>query len=267
MSDRQLAGRKALVTGGARGLGAATAKALANAGASVMISDVLVERGQQTAGEIGARGGKAAFVAHDVTDDAQWERAVAATVAELGGFDILVNNAGIIFTAPLIDVKAEDIRRLNDVNILGVTLGLKHAFRAMRPGGAAGKGGAVVNISSLAHLSAPAALASYAASKSAVDRLTRVGAVESGRFGYGVRVNCVYPSLIATDMGKNLADDYVALGFSKDREAALAASAQRSHIGGLAEPRDVANAVVFLCSDEARFITGAGLPVEGGAGT
>ncbi|BAT59169.1 cyclopentanol dehydrogenase [Variibacter gotjawalensis] len=262
-----MAGRKALVTGGARGLGKAAAEALAKAGADVMISDILTDLGRDTAAEIARIGVKASFVAHDVTDDAAWEKAAAATVAELGGFDILINNAGIIVASPLIDMKADDIRRLNDVNILGVALGIKHAFRSMRPGGAAGKGGAVVNLSSLAALTAPAMVGVYAATKSAVDRLTRVGAVESGRFGYGVRVNCVYPSLIQTDMGRNLAQDYATLGLFKDKEAALASSAGRSHIGGLAEPRDVANAIVFLCSDEARFITGSGIPVEGGAGT
>jgi NAD(P)-dependent dehydrogenase (short-subunit alcohol dehydrogenase family) len=231
-----------------------------------MISDVLADLGQQTAARIAARGAKTGFVALDVTDDAQWERAVAATVAELGGYDILINNAGVEITALLIDVATADIRRMNDVNVLGVALGIKHAFRAMRPGGAAGRGGAIVNISSLAALTAPVAVGAYAATKSAVDRLTRVGAVEAGRFGYGVRVNCIYPSLIATEMGTHLADDYVALGFAPDRQAALAASAQRSMFGRLAEPADVANAAVFLCSDEAKYITGAGLPVEGGAG-
>src|ERR1700758_899478 len=149
MSESSLAGKKALVTGGARGIGAAIAEALARQGASIMIADILTEAGKATASEIGKIGvktdAKASFVALDVTDDAQWEKAIAATISTLGGYDILINNAGIEITSLLVDVKAEDLRRMCDVNIVGVSLGIKHAFRAMRPNGPAGAGGAIVN--------------------------------------------------------------------------------------------------------------------------
>ena len=123
MSGKSLTGRKALVTGGARGIGEAIATALANAGASVMITDVLVDLGKETAGKIAKSGVKTGFAELNVTDDAQWEKAVAATVAELGGYDILINNAGIELTSLLIDIKAEDMRRMCDVNIVGTGLG------------------------------------------------------------------------------------------------------------------------------------------------
>src|SRR5580658_3083156 len=140
MSVYDLTGRRALVTGGARGLGAGMAEALARAGAAVVIGDILEDAGQATA----------AFVPLDVTNDASWELAIADTIKELGGLDILVNNAGLEITSLIVDLDPDDIRRMLDVNVLGTALGLKHAFRAMRPGGPAGRGGAVVNIASVA---------------------------------------------------------------------------------------------------------------------
>ena len=209
MGGKSLAGRNALVTGGARGIGAAIAQALARAGASIMIADILEETGRASAAAIAKEDVATGFVQLDVTDDAQWERAVAKTVATLGGYDILINNAGIEITSLISEVKAEDARRMCDVNIVGTVLGMKHAFRAMRPGGPAGKGGAVVNIASVAATIAFPSIAVYSGTKSAVDRMTRVGAMEAGKLGFGVRVNCIYPGLIPTDMGMQLANDIV----------------------------------------------------------
>jgi NAD(P)-dependent dehydrogenase (short-subunit alcohol dehydrogenase family) len=267
MSGTSLSGRKALVTGGARGIGEAIATALANAGAAVMISDVLTDLGKQTAAKIASSGVKTGFTPLDVTDDAQWEKAAAATVAELGGFDILINNAGIELTSLLIDVKAEDLRRMCEVNIVGTALGMKHAFRAMKPGGSAGGGGAIVNISSVAATIAYPSIAGYSATKSAVDRMTRIGAVEAGKLGYGVRVNCIYPGLAPTEMGIKLAADIAALGLAADVNAAVASVVDQTPLGRLADIGEIADAAVFLCSNEARFITGIGLPVDGGMGT
>ena len=267
MESFGLAGRKALVTGGARGIGAAIAQALAGAGAAVMIGDLLHDLGRETAAGISASGAKAAFTPLDVTDETSWEAAVSATIGELGGYDILVNNAGIEITALVADIDAAGLRRMLDVNIVGTCLGMKHAFRAMRPDGAAGRGGAIVNISSVAALIAFPAIAGYSATKSAVDRLTRVGAAEAGKLGYGVRVNCIYPGLVATDMGLKLASDVVALGLWPDVNAAIGDVIGLTPLGKLGDVSDMANAAVFLCSDAARFITGTGLPVEGGMGS
>lgn len=266
MSKFDLTGRKALVTGGARGLGEGMAQALVAAGASVMIGDVLTSLGRDAAGKLSAGGAKAGFVKLDVTNEDDWLAAVKATVDTLGGFDILINNAGIEVTALVADVDPVELRRMLDVNIVGTALGLKHAFRAMRPGGAAGKGGAVVNISSVAATIAFPALAGYSATKSAVDRLTRVAAMESGKLGYGVRVNCIYPGLVPTEMGMKLAADVVAAGLFASPEAAVGAIIEQTPAGRLGEVTDMADAVVFLCSDASRFITGAGLPVDGGMG-
>jgi NAD(P)-dependent dehydrogenase (short-subunit alcohol dehydrogenase family) len=266
MTKFDLTGRRALVTGGARGLGEGMAQALAAAGASVMIGDVLTSLGSDAAGKIASSGAKAGFVKLDVTQDEDWRAAVEATIETLGGFDLLINNAGIEVTALVADIDAAELRRMLDVNIVGTALGIKNAFRAMRPGGAAGKGGAVVNISSVAATIAFPAIAGYSATKSAVDRLTRVAAMEAGKLGYGVRVNCVYPGLVATEMGMKLAADVVAAGLFASPEAAVGAIIEQTPCGRLGEVADMADAVVFLSSDAARFITGAGLPVDGGMG-
>ena len=266
MGQFDLKGRKALVTGGARGIGASIAQALTEAGAAVMIGDVLADVGRATAQRLSSGGAKAGFVPLDVTDDAAWATAVETTVKELGGLDIVVNNAGIEITSLVVDVQAEDLRRMLDVNVAGTLLGMKHAFRAMRPGGAAGAGGAVVNIASVAATIAFPAIAGYSATKSAVDRATRVAAMESGKLGYGVRVNCIYPGLVPTDMGMKLANDIVAAGLAPSVEAAVGDVIGQTPLGRLGEVGDMADVVVFLCSDAARFITGAGLAVDGGMG-
>ncbi|MBC8094038.1 MAG: SDR family oxidoreductase [Pseudonocardia sp.] len=262
MTTLDLTGRRALVTGGARGLGAGMAQALSDAGASVMIADVLKDVGEQTAAGIDGAG----FVALDVTDDAAWEAAVAHTVAEFGGLDVVVNNAGIEVTQLIVDTDPDDVRKMLEVNILGTMLGLKHGMRAMRPGGAAGQGGSIINISSVAATIAFPAIAGYSATKSAVDRLTRVAAMEAGKLGYGVRVNCIYPGLVATDMGVKLAVETSGLGLFESPDAAVGAVIELTPSGRLGEVSDMADAVVFLASDASRFVNGAGLPVDGGMG-
>jgi 3alpha(or 20beta)-hydroxysteroid dehydrogenase len=266
MSVYDLTGRKALVTGGARGLGEGMAQALARAGASVVIGDIRADLGKATADALRATGATAEFVPLDVTSDASWEQAIPQIIGHLGGLDILVNNAGVEITSLLVDVAADEVRRMLDVNILGTTLGLKHGFRAMRPGGPAGQGGAIVNVASVAATIAFPGIAVYSATKSAVDRLTRVAAMESGKLGYAVRVNCVYPGLVPTEMGTQLAVDCATLGLFPSPQEAVGAVVGLTPLGRLGEVADMADAVVFLASDGARFITGAGLPVDGGMG-
>ncbi len=261
-----LHGRKALVTGGARGLGAGMAEALARAGAAVAIADIREDLGSATAKELAKSGATARFVHLDVTDEGAWEAAIAQTIEELGGLDIVVNDAGVEISELFIDLTPQSIRKMLEVNILGTALGIKHAFRAMRPGGAAGKGGVVINVSSVAATIAFPGIAGYSATKSAVDRLTRIAAQESGKLGYGVRVNCIYPGLVPTEMGTQLAVDMATLGLFPSPEAAAGAIIDLTPLGRLGEVADMADAVVFLASDAARFITGIGLPVDGGMG-
>jgi NAD(P)-dependent dehydrogenase (short-subunit alcohol dehydrogenase family) len=267
MGAFDLSGKKALVTGGARGLGAGMAAALAEAGAAVAIGDIREDLGKPTVEELKANGAAAEFVSLDVTDEASWESAIQQTVSALGGLDILVNNAGIELSSLVIDIDPEDVRRMMDVNVVGTMLGVKHAFRAMRPGGAAGNGGSIINIASVAATIAFPAIAGYSASKSAVDRLTRVAAVEAGKLGYGVRVNCIYPGLVPTEMGMKLAQDIVDIGLAPDIPAAVGGVVEQTPLGRLGEVGDMGDVVVFLASDAAKFITGAGIPVDGGMGT
>lgn len=262
MTSIDLSGRTALVTGGAQGLGEGMAQALAAAGARVMVADVQPS-GADTAAALGDQHG---FVRLDVTDDDNWESAVAETVDRLGGLDILVNNAGVEITSLLTEVEAADVRTMLEVNLLGTTLGIKHGLRAMRPEGVAGRGGSIINVASVAATIAFPGIAVYSATKSGVDRLTRVAAMESGRLGYGVRVNCVYPGLVPTAMGAGLANDVAAIGLFPSPEAAVEAVVALTPAGRLGQVDDMADAVVFLASDAAKFITGAGLPVDGGMG-
>ena len=266
MSVYDLTGRKALVTGGARGLGEGMALALARAGASVVVGDIREDLGKECADALRASGAAADFVPLDVTSDESWERAVPEAISHLGGLDIVVNNAGVEITSLLADLDAEDARRMLEVNVLGTALGIKHAFRAMRPGGPAGQGGAIVNVASVAATIAFPGIAVYSATKSAVDRLTRVAAMEAGKLGYGVRVNTVYPGLVPTEMGNQLAQDMADVGLFPSAQEAVAAVIGLTPAGRLGEVADMADAVVFLASDGARFITGAGLPIDGGMG-
>src|SRR5262245_37355551 len=208
----RLDGKVALVSGAARGLGAEIAAALTQLGARVLVTDVLVELGQETA----ARLAGAAFLRHDVTQEADWEEAVSLAIDRFGGLDILVNNAGIETTGWLTEMSVEAFRREMDVNVTGVFLGLTHGLRAMRPGGRAGRGGSIINMSSVAGLMGVPGMSAYGTSKGAVRLLTKVAGIESARLGYGVRVNSIHPAVVKTEMGSKVIRDYVALGLAAD---------------------------------------------------
>jgi NAD(P)-dependent dehydrogenase (short-subunit alcohol dehydrogenase family) len=266
MSVYDLSGRKALVSGAARGLGAGIAEAFAKAGAGVVVADVLEKEGEATAAALRKNGAKAVFVKLDVTEEGGWERAISQTVKELGGLDTLVNNAGIEVTSLVIETDAKALRQMLDVNIVGTALGMKHAFRAMKKGGAGGKGGAIINISSVAATIAFPGISGYSGTKSAVERMTKVAAMEAGKLGYGVRVNCIFPGLVATQMGLKLANDMVAIGLAPSTDEAVKGVIDQTPLGRLGEVVDMADVAVFLASDAARFITGVGLAVDGGMG-
>ncbi|TDO38027.1 SDR family NAD(P)-dependent oxidoreductase [Paractinoplanes brasiliensis] len=259
MTPIDLTGRRALVTGGAQGLGEGMARALVAAGAHVVVADLQDELGPKVAESLGDGNG---FVHLDVTDDDNWAAAVEQATGILGGLDIVVNNAGVEITSLIVDLDPAAVRKQLEVNLLGTALGIKHAFRAMR----AQRSGVVVNVASVAATIAFPGIAVYSATKSGVDRLTRVAAMESGKLGYGVRVNCIYPGLVPTAMGAGLANDVARLGLFGSPEEAVGAVVDLTPSGRLGEVGDMADAVVFLASDAARFINGVGLPVDGGMG-
>lgn len=254
----RLDGRVALVTGGARGIGAAIAEALIDAGAAVMITD-LSEDGAQTATRIGA-----SFIHHDVTDEAQWEAAVAATTQRLGGLDILVNNAGIYLGKPLLQTSLAEFQRVQAVNVDGVFLGMKTALPAMAarayqwPGGAS-----IINLSSVAGLVGTAGTLAYNASKGAVRLMTKSAALECAAGGLKIRVNSVHPAVIDTAMGTALIDNFADMrgeGNNMVRQQVTAAHP----LGRLGTPQEVAAAVAFLAGDGAGFMTGSEVVIDGG---
>lgn len=261
----RLDGKVALVSGAARGLGAEVTEALLQAGASVMLTDVLVDLGTETAARLAeVHGGRAAFQRHDVTREADWVAAVEATVARFGGLDILVNNAGIETAALVTECELADFQRTMAINVDGVFLGIKHALRAMRPGGASGRGGSIINLSSVAGLIGMPSLTAYCTSKGAVRLLTKATAIESAKLGYGVRINSVHPAIIKTDMGANVVNNLVRVGLAPD-PASADAYVESLHPMGYGQPRDVASAVLYLAGPASGWMTGAELVLDGGA--
>lgn len=254
MITARLAGKTAMVTGGAAGIGRAISIRLAEAGATVVVCDIDDDNARQTA--LAARGdlGNAQHLHLDVTDEAAWERAIRAVTTEHGALDILINNAGLPYRRALPDSSFSDWQELMRVNAGGMFLGMKQGTRAI----AAAGGGAIVNVSSAAALVGVPAMTSYSASKGAIRAMSRVAAVEFATAG--VRVNSVFPTSVRTAMVESDARDS---GISVPDF--VAAAAALSPLGRIAEPEDVADAVLFLASEESRFITGAELVIDGGA--
>jgi len=250
-----LTGRVALVTGGARGLGAAAAKALAAEGAKVVVSDVADGSGVAT--EIGG-----AYVQHDVTSEEQWIAAVAFAQRQFGGLDILVNNAGVFWMKPIAMETLESFRKMQAVNVEGVFLGLKHAIPAIAERGAKWDGGgSIINLSSVSGIIGSPMTLAYNASKGAVRLMTKAAALECARGGMKVRVNSVHPGIIDTPMMSTAAEQIAGASGVNDTMERFASF---HPLGRLGRDTDIANAVVFLASDKAAFMTGSELVVDGG---
>ncbi|WP_341916722.1 glucose 1-dehydrogenase [Hydrocarboniphaga effusa] len=260
----RLDGKVAVVTGGAQGIGAETGRALAQVGAAVLLTDVNDAAGNETAERIRAQGGQAEFLRQDVTDEAQWEAVIAQAKSRFGGLDILVNNAGIERMGLLGDVEVETFREVLDTNVVGVFLGCKHAMRAMRRDGGAGRGGSIINISSVAGLIGVTALGAYNASKGAVRLLTKSVAVECAQFKTGIRCNSIHPGVIHTDMGQKFLQNFVDLGLTPDVPTIDAAFKAVIPYGEYGEVRDIACAVLYLATDASRYMSGAEIVVDGG---
>lgn len=260
----KLQGRVALVTGGARGIGAAAAKALTAAGAAVLITDVLDDAGEKTAAEIVEHGGRAGYRHHDVRDEGQWLAAVGDAEKRFGGLDILLNNAGIFALKPMAMTSLEEFRHMQSINVDGVFLGMKSAMPAIAKRGAQwGGGGSIINLSSVAGLRGTAFAVAYNASKGAVRLMTKGAALECTRLGFKIRVNSIHPGIIDTMMGQKVMDDVVTTSGQSANE--VRGNMIAAHpMGRLGTVIDVSNAVVFLASDDSAFMTGSEVVVDGG---
>lgn len=239
----------ALVTGGGVGIGRACSILLAREGANVVLTQRHEDKAQAVVREIEAEGGRAMYIKQDVTQEDDWTRVLDETKQKWGLPDILVNNAGIYIIEKLADTSLDQWRKLMDVNAMGVFLGMKH----LAPRMAASNGGAIINISSIAGLNGIPGHVLYSSSKGAVITMTKDTAIEYAKTG--VRVNVVQPGYIDTEMA-----DYGAKSQGVTKEDL----GQWHPMGHIGEPFDVAYAVLYLASDESKFVTGAGLLVDGG---
>ena len=260
-----LDGKVALISGGARGIGAETARLMSQAGARVVIGDVLAKAARETVAAIAKAGGEAAFVDLDVTSESAWSAAVGEATERFGKLDILVNNAGIFIGRDIEQATLAEWHRLVAVNMTGVFLGTKYAAPALRASGRdSAHGSAIVNLASIAGLVGSQLDPLYSMTKGGVTLFTKSMALAFAKKGDRIRVNSVHPGVIETDMGEQTFTRRMAVIGTNDVEAARENSRQMHPIGRLGTPDDVARTIVFLASDDARFMTGSALVVDGG---
>jgi len=258
----RLDGKVALISGAARGIGAETARLMIQAGARVAIGDVLDERGRETARSLGEN---ALYHHLDVTREEDWHAAIAATTARFGGIDILVNNAGMFLGKGIEEASLDEWHRLAGINLTGVFLGTKLAIPALRERAQhSAHGSAIVNLASVAGLVGSQLDPLYSMTKGGVTLFTKSAALEFARKGYRIRVNSIHPGVIDTDMGEQTFAARARYHGTNDTEAARKTALSTHPIGRLGLPNDIAKGIVFLASDDAGFMTGAGLVVDGG---
>jgi 3(or 17)beta-hydroxysteroid dehydrogenase len=261
----RLDGKVALVSGAARGIGAETARKMAAAGATVVVGDVLAERVRETAREITDAGGKALALALDVTAEESWAAAVAAATKQFGKLDILVNNAGMFLGKDLMDATMEEWNRLVAINMTGVWLGTKACAPALAESGKASRhGSAIVNLASVAGLVGSQLDPLYSMSKGGVTLFTKSAALSFARKGWKIRVNSIHPGVVDTDMGAQTFVSRARQAGSNDAEGARSVAMRQHPIGRLGSAEDIALGIVFLASDDAGFMTGSGMVVDGG---
>jgi NAD(P)-dependent dehydrogenase (short-subunit alcohol dehydrogenase family) len=246
-------GKVALVTGGASGLGAESGRRLAREGAAVVLTDLSAEAGQAVADEIAAAGGTALFLTQDVVDETRWAEVVETVLARFGRLDVLVNSAGVASgLQPILESTLDGWRRITSINLDGTFLGV----RAVAPAMVAAGRGSIINLSSILGKVGQPGAAAYCASKGGVLMLTKAAALEFAPLG--VRVNSVHPGYIETPMVVN------ALRQSESENELRDLIVSRHALGRLGIPREIADAIVFLASDESSFMTGSELVVDGG---
>lgn len=245
-------GKVAVVTGGGRGMGRVQAILLAKEGAKLVVTDIDESAAGNVAAEITSSGADSIFFRHDVASEADWRHVIQSTLNEFGRLDVLVNNAGVILYKKIEDTTLAEWRWLMSVNLDGVFLGTRFAIEAMKKGG----GGSIINIASVAGLIGNPDASAYHASKGGVRSFSKAAAVECSNSGYGynIRVNSIYPGVINTRMADDLRKD----------EAKHKTALSWHAMGHFGEPEDVAYGVLYLASDESKFLTGSELVIDGG---
>jgi len=258
--------RVVIVTGAAKGIGAASARLLAREGASVICTDLDDDAGEALAADIQRTGGEAVYVHHDVVDEAQWERVMKLAEDRYGGLHVLVNNAGIAPEGgPIEDKTLEQWRHTIAVDLDSVFLGCKHAIRTIKKTTArGGPGGSIINLSSILGLVGSAGASDYNAAKGGVRLLTKAAALECAEAGYRIRVNSIHPGYIDTPMVRGVAEKGSAGLQIGGANEVMQFLTMLHPIGRLGFPEDIGNTVLFLASDESAFMTGAELVVDGG---
>ena len=259
---RRVEGKVALVTGAANGIGRSAVIVLAREGARIVATDLQDENGERLLRELRADGCDAEYFHHDVTLEDHWQSVIAKTKARFGRLDVLVNNAGIGLSSPVVDMSLADWRRQVAVNLDGVFLGVKHALPLMRDGG----GGSIINVSSIAGIKASPNVSGYCATKGGVRLFTKAVALECAAAKDGVRVNSLHPGITETAIWDTL------IGTAEEgsnsgppRGAALdKLTARAVPLGFKAAPEDIANGILWLASDESRYVTGTELVIDGG---
>ena len=254
----RVGGKVALVTGGASGIGRRACEKLAAEGATVVLTDIQNRLGGEVAASLQKAGGKAEYIHHDVTEEAAWEDVIGQIGARHGRLDILVNNAGIGIGGSVLDMILEAWRRQVAVNLDGVFLGVKHAIPLMRRSGA---GGSIINISSVAGLKGAPGLAGYCATKGGVRLFTKAVALECASAKDGIRVNSVHPGIIETPIWTSAIGGPEGVNAPPDLDAM---SEMVVPLGVKGAPEDIANGILWLASDESRYVTGAELVIDGG---
>lgn len=261
---QRVSGKTVLITGGASGIGAAAARRLAAEGARVALSDIDLDGARAVADDIGDA---ALAISHDVTDADSWQAALGVVEAAFGGLDILVNSAGIVVVGTVEETSLEDWRRVHAVDLDAIFLGCKYAVPLMAQtvakrgdvGGDGAAGGSIINMSSVSGIIAGHNLAAYNSAKAGVRHLTKSVALHCARKKYGIRCNSVHPAFVDTSM----LDHLVRPGLS--REEGLERLAAQVPLGRVGTVDDIANAILYLASDESAFMTGAELVLDGGA--